>query len=340
MKSAFLIILLALLPACVKISDENSSSPAQTSQSPLEGGSKAEKTYPQAAVEALNEPFKYKVHLPVPAGAQVVQRSLRSAEGHPVLLPIMIQEGVIMDDSVVSGQDYVYELGSIENGSFQVLVNYTAHIPKDFVLDSSLELSTDTIWSQYDGRIYFTSQALITTNGHSFLIETGSLISDLGTIRSHPAGSAALQGSQGLTGGSARIQARTASGKLTIEMRGQNGGLGPPGKDWERFGDGPQAPGGPINGMAQGEVGKRGGDGYRGGNSGNFEIKLKEAHSLTIFRTIETGTGGLGGKGGKGSPRLEALNLLEGPQGEEGRPGPNGDRETSYLIDVSGRISY
>jgi hypothetical protein len=341
MKSVFLIALLALFPACVKISDENSSSPAQVAQfQPEAGASKAQPIYPQAAVEALTEPYKYKVLFPVPTGAQVVQRSLRSGDSDPILLPIVLKDGVFTDESPVSGRDYVYELGSIEDGNFQVLVSYTAHVPKDSVIESSIELSADTVWNQFDGRVFLTPQASITTNGFSFSIETGSLISDLGTIRSYRAGSMAPQGNPGRTGGSVRILARTASGKLTMEMRGQNGGLGMPGKDWEKFGDGQQAPGGPVNGMAPGEIGKRGGDGYRGGNSGNFEIKLKDAHSLTIFRTIETGIGGFGGPGGKGSPRIEAVNILEGPRGEEGRPGADGDRESSYLVDPSGRISY
>ncbi len=351
MKSIFLIGLLALLPACVKITDADepdSRQPPASSESQNGAdsakGSNSRPVGPQPVVQALPEAMKYKVLLPVPAGSQVIQRKLHSVEGEnvPTLLPIVLKDGAFIDENVESGKDYDYELGVIHEGEMDAQASYSVHIPKDFVINSEIQLTADAAWTGIDGRFFLTSQGVITTNGFNLWIEIDALVSDGGMIRSFRSGFQAQQGSAGRSGGSVRIQARTARGKITMEMRGQHGGLGLKGKDWVSFQDNSeQEPGGPVNGMGRGIKGGRGGDGYRGGNSGNFEMKISEAHSLTIYRTIETGVGGFGGPGGKGSPQMhDAINMMEGSPGDEGRPGAGGDREFSYLIDLSGRTAY
>lgn len=86
--------------------------------------------------------------------------------------------------------------------------------------------------------------------------------------------------------------------------------------------------------------GDPGGAGFRGGNSGNFEIVFFEAHHMTLFHTIQSGAGGAGGIGGAGSDPLSSVNLEQGAQGATGSVGANGDREFSYLQDLSGRKIY
>jgi hypothetical protein len=347
MKSVYQLCLLLLLNlslgACVKVSDDpTDNQPAATAA----GGSQVEveKTLeaPHPEVMALAEPFKYQVHLPMAPDAQIVQRSIESSDVAPVLLPMNLQNGVFTDLQPESDRNYVYEMGVVRNGSLEILQTYKVRVPKDGLIDSERpSLAKDETWN-YDGRLFLTPKAVITTAGHNLTIETQQLIVDQAKIRNFLETDQAAVGQPGHVGGLIRITTRTGKGLLRVEMRGQRGGDGHEGPAFEQTAaPGMSMPGGFGGGgfitLLPGIQGKPGENGFAGGSSGTFYITILEAHQMTILPLIEAGKGGAGGLGGPGSPAYPGWNMDAGARGETGKDGPAGAVERSYIEDLKGQ---
>ena len=349
MKFILIISLMWGLSACVKVSDADSDQPAAKSDSSGADRSQSADTkvpvatneptnsdpasLPLAQVQALTEPGHYKVLLPVLSNAQIVHRSMVSAPDSSKLLPISKAGETLTDEQVEADHEYVYEQGIVQDGQFNVLHSQKVRIPKDLEISSEMIVTHDDQW-KIDGRIFLYESGSITTNGYTLIINAGQLLANSGTIRSFVHGSKAVIGQAGKSGGNVRIFAKTATGQLKVEMRGQNGGDGAKGadcKDWSK------CPEPPIEYKTNGLAGFPGGDGLPGGNSGSFQIKLTEAHQLLVLVTAEYGLGGAGGIGGAGTPKAPDLNMQEGPAGKNGVNGPAGVMERSYIEDLNGQ---
>ncbi|MGZ5279588.1 MAG: hypothetical protein ACXWC9_06585 [Pseudobdellovibrionaceae bacterium] len=345
MKLVYFLCLLVILNACVKISDKEADPVVASVSTPTSTVQQVDQAQPspsqQPQVRAMQGAHHYQVLLPMPSEGQIVQRSIKASDALPVPLPMKLSDGIFIDEHPKSDQTYVYEIGMVREGSFEILATYEVHIPRDVVIDAE-HIFTKNEPLRTDGRLFFTPTGILTTNGFTVLIEAQSLISNQGLIRTFPPGHQAVHGLVAKGGGQIRMSFRTASGDLKVEMRGQRGASGVKGLDLPQNAPNGGAPGGPAGCggcgfylRRQGNAGGAGGSGFAGGSSGNFELEIFEAHQLALHSEINAGEGGSGGIGGLGEP--DTSFVIQGPVGPTGASGTAGDREFSYIKDLSGR---
>jgi hypothetical protein len=329
---------LLFLSACLKITDIPEDAPQ----------------IPQAEVVGLADPNHYMVRLPFPDGAQVAQRYEKANEGANeralVSLPLKLAEGTFMDDQVLAGHHYVYQLGHAKDGNFELIHSFEVQIPTDLSIQEELTLQKDEMWTQY-GRIFIGPQGILTTNGHQLFIQTNQLISNQGQIRTLVSGENTAVSSNGLSGGHIQIFLRSGSGALKIFLRGQNGGAGQAGATLPP--DPPIQPiiipigSGGLSNMSTGgarftlktKPGGNAGNGGRGGNSGRLQISISENHDLVLHPTVIEGQGGSAGIGGAPQPIGGWTDEL-GEKGADGRAGENGVREALCLRDLKGQTCW
>jgi hypothetical protein len=188
----------------------------------------------------------------------------------------------------------------------------------------------------------------IITNGGDLTIEVNNLSSDNGSIRDFANPQQPRQNAGGLGGGRVTlIVYGTVSGRLSVDMRGQDGA---PGSNGTNGSKGPKGARGDnaSSGVVDchrgagaggkggtGTAGTNGGDGYSGGNGGVLIVRSaspERARTLIGDVLVEGGDGGPGGVGGKGGPGGDGgdggspVGLCSGggPNGPPGDPGPDG----------------
>jgi hypothetical protein len=204
----------------------------------------------------------------------------------------------------------------------------------------------------------------IVTNGNVLHIEAVRIISEGGQIISflpnnrRPPDSPEA-GKAGAHGGEVQISAQTLSGKLEIDLSGQNGGLGgrgangTPGTNGARGNNGvdgllqclhPGTDGGPGGNGTPGSLGFPGG---AAGNGGNLILIGKAARALSsnIFFSAKPGDPGPGGSGGLGGAAGQggeggsgSVHCGGGHGGPSGQPGPSGAPGPSGSMGQSGSI--
>ncbi len=242
-------------------------------------------------------------------------------------------------------------------------------VENEFKLPSPRERGQKSVL-QYD-RIVLARGAFITTGGQDVRIEIGELVSDQGTIQTFAEGQKAEIGRDGRSGGKIELIVGRASGKLHLELRGEEGGDGANGKDPDEslrgtkgysganasysgsfeYGHTLQSPAKDGGRGGPGLPGFPGGNGGRGGNTGIASIKILEAGEFDLVAQKLPGFGGAKGIGGKGGPggfggdpgkdtlaqgsaRVYASpgpQGADGPAGSSGNAGTNGDVEKLCL---------
>lgn len=349
MKNALVLLLSFSLSACVEITDLDSpGKPAVPSQY-------------QAL--AHPEPNHYSIVIPLAPGEVAFRKasSLSTAAVAPVLVLAQSQSQIV-DDHVQAGEKYVYQIGSLMNGSLQQTRTVEVMVPLDRVFVAGEQVLTDddlksgTIY----GRIFFAKGARVRTDGRDWFMRATRVVSDGGEIYSFPEGLTASVGENGRRGGHIQILVHDVIGILQITLRGEHGGKGRQGGDLKtRAAQG--APGQPGRGKfrpkseAADEVclqaavspgdgapgvlkGNRGHDGGRGGDSGDVEIIVTGALAGGIHTNFYEGLGGLPGEGGLGerggapgefdvSKNFQACDFrkaYEGPRGPQGEQGSSG----------------
>lgn len=225
-----------------------------------------------------------------------------------------------------------------------------------------LKLETNSLYQQivkYD-RLVLKSGASFVTQGSNVTLEINELVSEDGTIATFKEGSVAAVGAAGRHGGKIEILVGRATGKLHVELRGENGGAGAPGKapdsnlrgaagypgdkpygvneegGYQRFVDGTV---GDVGGP--GQTGYPGQSGFAGGNSGSAVVQIAEGSNFAIefakFAGLggAPGAGGAGGEGGDGglggymaNGKERMPNGARGPQGAQGPAGQTGAQGT------------
>ncbi|NTB87710.1 collagen-like triple helix repeat-containing protein [Agrobacterium tumefaciens] len=187
----------------------------------------------------------------------------------------------------------------------------------------------------------------IVTNGGDLLIEVNDLISDNGTIRSFPDPIKAATQGEGKSGGKVTIVVHNEiTGRLNVQLLGQNGANGADGAKGGTGGKGASGDNsasgvvdcrrGPGRGRT-GSSGLAGGtaqNGFKGGDGGILEIRAPSGVSVddAIVSKLSPGRGGSPGKpgeGGDGGPGGDGggssgLCRGEGSTGETGPKGPEG----------------
>lgn len=232
-------------------------------------------------------------------------------------------------------------------------------VESEFKLPMPKERGQKSIF-QYD-RIVLGRGSFITTGGQDVRLEIGELVSDQGTIQTFAEGQKAEIARDGRSGGKIELVVGRASGKLHLELRGEDGGNGVNGKDpdeslrgtkgypganaiysgsYDTGGHNLQSPAQNGGRGGPGLPGFPGGNGGRGGNSGSASIKILEASEFDLSVQKIPGLGGVNGVGGKGGPggfggdpgkdllaqgASRPIYTSPGPQGAEGPAGPNGN---------------
>ena len=188
----------------------------------------------------------------------------------------------------------------------------------------------------------------ITTNGGDLTIIVNNLRSDNGTIRAFANPSASSPGQAGKSGGHVGLVVYGAiTGRLAVDLQGQNGADGTPGTNGKAGSKGAGGANGASSAVdckrgpekgktgGSGTPGMDGGQGYAGGAGGVLVIQT--ANVDAVQRVIGTpqldgglgGSGGQGGTGGPGGPGGDGGGPNgwchgNGPQGDQGAPGGNG----------------
>lgn len=256
------------------------------------------------------------------------------------------------------------------SGNRKMLGDFRISIPQDFVFENDQSLASDL--NIEGNRVYLRSGSRLVTNGFSVSIKAEKIFSDDFEFVTFSSDSQAKPMNEGKSGGAISLQARDASGRLFVHLRGQRGGNGLDGEPWEttadRGTDG--APGQVVEtdselrsysqcvrqptsgGMgAHGLQGRPGKPGERGGSSGYLYVQIENDAAFSITSTVEPGAPGSSGQGGRGQQggpgghpgaSIHPCKFAkEGPPGEMGPPGispPNkGNGEINQSIIIIGK---
>lgn len=241
----------------------------------------------------------------------------------------------------------------MEEGEFQ---NLSGDQGIDFVVSDKMILTSSQPKIK---RLIFMENSVLSTEGADLNLVVDEIISHNGTIRTKASGSPATLGSDGVSGGMLRIQAKKARGHLSIIAEGQSGATGMTGAaglhgsqgskghsasvsrqracpfmlDTKFLREGP----GPIDRCywesycsretgdgargAQGSQGDTGGVGGRGGDSATVMVEIEDPSLVTIATESIAGSGGMGGEGGVG--------------GQGGPGGDAGDRDKGKVCRIA-----
>lgn len=256
-------------------------------------------------------------------------------------------------EQVEPGKLYYYKVQMLDStvGTLNLTKDPMAIIfPQDFVFKAGVtsipdllkSIKTESNRAELTGfnRVFLSKGARVRVEDQTFSIVTNELISSGGDIETFLATDQADQGIAGRDGGFIQIQAKKATGKITITARGEMGGKGVDGSNGQPGNPGVDGENGrwgvnnigtyrhthcseyrvnatfgcvrPRNGGngtdAQG--GGNGQAGLKGGNSGTVLIKIED---VSIANLVFENKGGKGGKGGDpGKP---------GARGAPGKPG-------------------
>jgi hypothetical protein len=161
----------------------------------------------------------------------------------------------------------------------------------------------------------------------------------------------------GLSAGTINIISGTASGSLHFELRGLNAGMQTHGFE-EKISLAPAQDGflkdraceGHSRTGLPGAQGRKGHNGYAGGNTGNLVFRVLTEPDIKLSLKYFPGKGGVGGAGGPGFPggpgepvflpRIQGGTITckagaqgpTGPQGENGDSGASGQIQSSQII--------
>lgn len=271
MKVIYFFCLVIFATACVRISDippEGEEIATETVIVPAE-----DLTAHQLRIEGLPNPSQYLVWLPFPREGEVIYRLEKDVPDSAVEVPIVVRNGELVDDQVVSGKTYIYEYTLLGNETEKAKPSLEAKIPLDLFVQNEIVLQKNEVWNQFH-RIFFGPAGIISINGFRLDLITDQIYSERGVIRTYAPGSKAPPEQDGRPGGHLHISVRTGFGKLHLEMRGQIGGVGKSGNIVEN------------NRVINGEGGRP------GGSTGSANVVIRQKNSLDINVHHEIGRGG------------------------------------------------
>jgi hypothetical protein len=284
------------------------------------------------------EPNKYQIQVKWPKSS------------HPVLVmvdrvtlaKVLPSESNSLSFNIQSKKTYLVELFIEAPDGVKTLDARKITTPIDIVF-SSTEVLTKSVEIKAN-RVFFKKTAFIETGKFNFSVKADEIFFEEGSkiINFKNPPSPQLY-KDGLSGGNVSIYARIAHGQVQIDLNGSDGGkgltglpwmnLGPNGKNGEP-GEGFKTPFAhgcpklPTNGEAapDGNKGKMGFPGQKGGDSGQLIVEISEQSEIEVIHTEKPGIGGEGGEGGIGQlPGQPGLGGDLEPTGEcpRGLPGPS-----------------
>ncbi len=221
---------------------------------------------------ATDEPNKYITHISWSKNLGAIQILVNNEI-------IFKTSGAItsFDDYVEGGQIANYEIQQVDSSNKAMTQEKKKiEVPKDYVFTGKTVLSDNFIFA--GGRLFLISSAVIQTLGYGLNIEVDQIISEDASIETYPSGVKEPYEKNGISAGNINLKARTASGQLSVSMRGTHGGDGRGSICVSSF-----------------HMNCNGSSGGRGGDGGYFSLTLIENNHFTLNRKLENGLGGKAG---------------------------------------------
>lgn len=306
-----------LSSGCVEVSDKNKNGtsaavggeqePAQEpAHKPVdEEGSKGQiiPRNEKASFKIVNSevPNSYKINFAVPIDANAI---IKSGGDLSSKQKIYIGTEVVeyTDSEVKPGLKYVYEFGKLDlvSAEFVQRDRLEVKVPKDLLISSDIGLKERTDWTQYQ-RVYLMNRSVITTNGNDLNINATELISENAKVQTFSHNQKASIDNDGRSGGQITLVVEKATGNITFEMRGENGGDG---KQERGYIKGP-----PVE-ISVDQIYLIAKNGKNGGNTGALFATFKDTSDLSIYYSRTVGVGGLPSQ--SSPPALPAVNGQDG----------------------------
>lgn len=135
-----------------------------------------------------------------------------------------------VDNAVVAGEAYVYNLSVVEATQRRVVATNKILVPGDFTVKGRMVLKDANVPKRIR-TLTFEKDAILFTIGENVKLEADEIVSEDGQIVSFPADHFPNRGVNGRSGGEITVRAKKATGVLTVQGLGQNGGQGADGVD-------------------------------------------------------------------------------------------------------------
>jgi hypothetical protein len=287
------------------------------------------------------EPHSYELSIFWPKTSRIITVVINK---NPVKA-VKPEEGNSFVTKLDDNSKFVVQLLSESNST---LKEWILDTPQDFVFNSTEILSQDTDVKSH--RVFFKNKSFIETREFHFTVEADEMFFEDGThIINFATPPKIIPQKEGLNGGNIKFVARKAYGKIELDLNGGDGGKGETAFPWAiPHADGKAGIPGvceqkgfvnscvtqPIDGGSSpdGDPGKTGFPGKKGGSSGELIFEITEQSEVEVIHTEKPGGGGEGGDGGigqlKGKPGKAAPRdtTCMCPQGNDGKDtGKNGD---------------
>jgi hypothetical protein len=192
-----------------------------------------------AAIDASPEPNQYTVALswtqaPAPGESWLLQRH-DPAGTVRTLWRFDSDASGTRDTAVEPGSRYRYQIAAGQEGSWRVLDETDVTVPVDREIRGIQEIASLQVQ-----RLFLRAGTVLRTAGKPVTITADQLLSEDARIETFAPGQQAPAQTDGRSGGTLTIRARTGAGLLTVVARGENGGPGRKGSAGAAGAAGPQ----------------------------------------------------------------------------------------------------
>jgi hypothetical protein len=143
-------------------------------------------------------------------------------DGTKVLCPVKTCAKPVIDKTPLAGSFYDYRFVEKVDGEPQILGSRTVKIPTDREINERMALTSLTNVH----RLFLGGNAVLVTEGRDVEIAVEEIIARGAVIETFSSSETAGEKLVGRSGGTVRLVAKTATGKLTIVGRGEKGGRG------------------------------------------------------------------------------------------------------------------
>jgi hypothetical protein len=258
----------------------------------------------------LSQPNEYQVRF---AGNIQVHRMINSEKPNEVLL--------FGTQSFKGGSTYEFEIEKDRETSV-----LKVSIPQDLeIRDTQIPDSQTKHWKVVtNGRLFLRHGARLYTKEIPLTVEASEIVSEDAAILNFSSQDQAAPNTAGRSGGQIFIKASKITGRLHVEMRGENGGVGLKGEPWATpAAKGKDLP--PVIGSCalakkggkgeDGKPGRQGGVGGNGGYTGDLHVQTDDLEKIVVtFAPGQGGRGGEGGEGQRGGAGGQSSHLVPMPQ--------------------------
>lgn len=348
MKSKTIYIFSCLAPlflvSCMKVKSKNNSEPPAFAPTQL-----SESSQPNYEIIAGETPDSYTYRFPLDMKQTQLFVNRITNEGSTIESIETDSQGNWLEHKIPASEQTTYQFGFLQGKELNVVKEFIVPRPKDLIIEGLTRwpqikehFSADSLGQLHlkkFHRIFMKEGAVFVTEGQNLNLHMKEFFAKNAEIQTWPAGQKAMAGQAGRAGGQIFINAEKVLGKISLKLRGENGGDGIPGPVDPALNGTMGGPGvdhvvkatptkecgvicvesfdytcvTPATSGAQGGPGKKGlkgGTGFPGGNSGS--VHFKSENKIYLVWNLEA-TPGLGGKGGLGGPGGEG-----GPGGSPG----------------------